>query len=147
MTNEHYLIVSHLAAAGLGLGAVLGTAAILAGPHREATGGSLRRLGYLFRRVFRPWLVLAVAFGFVSVSYIDCDHGNYQAVVGDRDHLHEKSREHVMWMASSLAVAILVYGFAMVPLLWARARKARGASPKTRLRAAGTDDRKGGLVP
>jgi len=138
MSNEHYLLVSYVAAAGLGLAAAVGTALILAGPHREVTGGPPRRLGRLFRRLFPPWLVLAVAFGFVSVSYIDCEHGNYEAVVGDRDHLYEKSREHVRWMAGSLAASLFMYGFALVPLLWARTRRKRGASPKPSNPAAKT---------
>lgn len=144
MSNEQYLLVSYLAAGGLGLAAAVGTALILAGPHRDVTGGPARRLGRLFRRLFPPWLVLAVAFGFVSVSYIDCEHEDYPAVVADRDHLYEKSREHVRWMAGSLAASLFMYGFALVPLLWVRARRSPKGPFKLQDGPPSPDRRKGG---
>ena len=140
MSNEQYLYVSYLGSAGLGIAAALGTALILAGAHREATGGAAQRLGHLFRRAFPPWLVLAVALGFVSVSYIDCEHRSYEAVVADRAHLDAKVRELVSAMAAYLAVGLGSYASALVLFLWARARQT-GISAKPPGRHTSPGDR------
>ena len=129
MTNEQYLHVSYFSAAAAGLALAVITAAVLAGPHRQATAGAaIRKLGAILRRALPTWLVLAVLLGFASVSYIDCSHENYAKVVADREHLIRKTQEQASSMMLYLAVTIGAYGFVLVPLLWARMRRARGES-------------------
>lgn len=126
MTNEQYLYVSYFAAAVGGIGLAALTAIILAHPHRQATEGPiLPKLGKLLRRVFPSWLILTVLLGFISVSYIDCAHDNYAAVVADRDHLVSKTQEQVHLMSICLAVALTTYAVVLTLFLWARARAQR----------------------
>ena len=126
MTNEQYLYVSYFAcvAGGLCLAAV--TVAVLARPHRRATAANAaKRLGAVLRRVFPAWLVLAVLLGFMSVTYFDCGHSSYSSIVGDREHLIEKTQEQVSHMSLYLATGIFVYCLGFVLFLWTRARHMR----------------------
>lgn len=126
MTNEQLLHISYFASAAVGVGLAVITALILARPHRLATAGTvLRKLGSILRRVLPSWLVLAALLGFMSVSYFDCGHSDYAAIVADRPHLIDKTQEHLSRMSLYLAVALTAYGFVLVLFLWARARRMR----------------------
>jgi hypothetical protein len=123
MTNEVYLYVSYFGAAAGGAGLALATTAVLAKPNRLATVGKARdTLGRILRRAFPAWLILAVAMGFASVTYFDCQHTNYTSITGDYDHLVRKTLEQASAMSYYLAAAIVAYGFVLVAFLWARAR-------------------------
>lgn len=123
MTNESYLNVSYFAAVILGLFLAVMTWFILYRPHKEATtAAKIEKLGSLVRRVFPSWLILAVLLAFISVSYFDCDHTNYEQIVADRDHLVDKTQEQVYTMLVCLAVALFSYCFVLVLFLWARAK-------------------------
>ena len=126
MTNEQYLYVSYFAAATVGVAGAIIMAVILSRPHREATSGATPPFGCLLRRAFPSWLILAVLLGFMSVTYVDYNHSDYAAVVADRDHLYEKTREQTAAMALYLAGMLVVYGFVLMFFLWARARRMRG---------------------
>ena len=124
MTNEQYLYVSYFAAAAGGACLAVVSAVVMARPHRLATAGVVvQKLGALLRRVFPVWLVLAVLLGFLSVSYIDCAHSDYAQVVEDRQHLVHTTQDQASAMMQYLAVALLTYGFVLMLLLWARARR------------------------
>jgi nitrate reductase gamma subunit len=125
VTNELYLYISYFAAATGGVLFAAATAALwLRRSHREATGvRASGRLGKVLRRAFPAWLVLAVLLGFTSVTYFDCGHGGYAAVVADRGHLVHKTQEQVTAMARYLAVALIAYGFVLTAVLAARARR------------------------
>jgi tellurite resistance protein TehA-like permease len=123
MTNESYLNVSYFAAVILGLILAVMTWFILYRPHKEATtAAKIEKLGSLLRRVFPSWLILAVLLAFISVSYFDCDHTDYEQIVADRDHLVGKTQEQVYTMLISLAVALFSYCFVLVLFLWVRAK-------------------------
>jgi purine-cytosine permease-like protein len=123
VTNEQYLQVSYFLAATAGVVAAVVTGLLLARAHREATEApALARLGKLLRRVFPTWLILAVLLGFLSVSYFDCDHHSYSAVVANREYLVNKTEEQASSMARYLATALIAYGFVLAGFLLARAR-------------------------
>jgi hypothetical protein len=127
VTNEEYLHASYFAAIAIGVLVAVASAAWLASGHREATHGpGVARLGKVVRRAFPPWLILAVLLGFASVTYFDCGHDTYGKIVADRAHLVSKTQEQAAAMARYLAVAIMGYGFVMVLMLWARARRTSG---------------------
>lgn len=126
MTNEHYLYVSYFAAAAAGAAGALVVALILRRPHREATAGG-GAMGTLLCRALPAWLILGVLLAFTSVSYFDCAHGDYAKIVAGRDYLVAKTQEQTVVMARVMAVGLLVYGFALVPFLWGRARIGRRA--------------------
>ena len=125
MTNEQYLYVSYFAAVGVALGMVVVVTMILRRPHAEALGATTSRLGPMLRRVFPPWLILAVLMGFLSVSYFDCGHGTYESIVENREYLVRKTGEQTSAMARYLAAALTGYGLVMVLALWVRARHGR----------------------
>ena len=94
VTNEQYLYVSYFVAAGAGITAAAVMIVWLGRTHREATGGAAAKgLGIVLRRAFPTWLVLAVLLGFMSVTYYDCGHDSYTAIVADREHLFHKTQE------------------------------------------------------
>ena len=129
MTNETYLVVSYFAAAAGGAGLAVATAAVLAGPNRLATiGKACDTLGRILRRAFPAWLILAVAMGFASVTYFDCQHTNYASITGDYNHLVRKTQEQASAMSYYLAAAIVAYGFVLAAFLWARARTSRNGA-------------------
>lgn len=124
MTNEQYLQVSYFASAAAGVGLAVVTSLILARPHRAATAGAvLRKLGSILRRALPTWLVLTVLLSFMSVSYFDCGHSDYAAIVGDRPHLVERTQEQLSRMLLCLAIAVAAYGFVLMLFLWGRARR------------------------
>jgi hypothetical protein len=123
VTNEQYLQTSYFVAAAAGVVVALGTGFVLAGAHRQATAVPvLTWLGKLLRRLFPTWLILAVLLGFVSVSYLDCNHHSYSEIVADRNHLVHKTEEQAATMARYLALALIAYGFVLLAFLWARVR-------------------------
>lgn len=125
MTNDQYLQVSYFIAAAAGVVAAVATGLLLARPHREATEDpALARLGKLLRRFFPTWLILAVLLGFLSVSYLDCNHHSYSDVVAHREYLVDKTEEQGTTMARYLAIALIAYGFVLGGVLLARARAA-----------------------
>jgi hypothetical protein len=132
VTNETYLYVSYFAAVSLGLVLTFVILAILRGPHREATAiGTAKKVGSFMRRVFPLWLIVAVLLAFISVSYIDCSHKDYQQVVADRGHLVSKTQEQVWTMLAWLAVALFTYCLMLVLFLWAAARTRRNKGGET----------------
>ncbi len=85
------------------------------------------------KRIFPLWLIVAVLLAFISVSYIDCSHKDYQQVVADRGHLVSKTREQVWTMLAWLAVALFTYCLMLVLFLWAVARRRRHEETVRRL--------------
>ena len=126
MMNEKYLYISYFASVILGLVLTTVTLVILRRPHQEATiGAKVRKLGSLMKRILPAWLVLTELLAFISVSYIDCDHTNYEQVVADRDHLISKTQEQVSNMSLWLAIALFTYCFVFVLFLLIKARVKR----------------------
>jgi hypothetical protein len=130
MTNEIYLYVSYFAAVVLGLVLAAATVVALRKPLMEATGADkVKKLGLLVRRVFSFWVFVAVLLAFISVSYIDCSHETYAKVVADRDHLIDKTQQHVSRISIALAVALFTYCIGLVFFLWSSARSKLRLSP------------------
>ena len=126
MTNETYLYVSYFAAVSLGLVLTFVILAILRGPHQEATAiATAKKVGSFMRRIFPSWLIIAVLLAFISVSYIDCAHKDYQQVVADRSYLVSKTREQVYTMLRWLAVALFAYCLMLVLFVCAVAKARR----------------------
>jgi len=123
MTNEMYLYTSYFAAIIVGLVIATVTLVILHKPHLQATSGAKAgQLGSLMRRVFPSWLILTALLAFILVSYIDCNHSNYEQVVADRDHLIDKTHEQISNMLIWLAFALFTYCFVLVFFLLAKAK-------------------------
>jgi len=117
VTNEDYLIVSYFCAAGGGVACAAATALLLRGPLRRAVAAVLGPVARAFRRVLPAWLVLLVLFAFTSVSYLDCDHSNYQEVVKDRAHMQQVTRTQASEMLNFLAAGLLAYAAALALML------------------------------
>jgi hypothetical protein len=118
VTNEQYLYVSYVGAIALGVALAVITAALLRHSHHQAmAAAAFRHVGAILKRAFPAWLVLAALLGFVSVSYIDCDHHNYAQVVADRDYLFECSRLHASRMLYCLVGALMAYTLTLTILL------------------------------
>lgn len=126
MTNEQYLYVSYFAVAAAGISLAVLTAVILARPNRQATENHIfPQLGRFLRRAFPSWLMLMVLLGFISVSYIDCEHTNYSQVVADRGHLVSRTQNQLSQMSIYLSIALMSYAVVLILFLWARARAQR----------------------
>ena len=126
MTNEQYLHISYFVAAAGGAGLAVLMAIILACPNRQATKAkTLPELGRFLRRAFPSWLILMVLLGFISVSYIDCEHTNYSKVVADRNHLVDITQQQVSRMSIDLGIALMSYLVVLMLFLWACARAQR----------------------
>ena len=124
MTNESYLVVSYFAAAGAGVLLAVLTALLLSAPLRGALAAVARPLATVFRRALPSWLILAVLFGFFSVTYFDCSHNTYQKIVADPHHLVQKNFEQGADMAEYLATALAAYSLVLVFSLLGAARRA-----------------------
>jgi len=140
MTNESFLRLTYFLALAAGLLAAAACAFLLRRPLRRATirlrHSSLRTL---IRRAFPTWLLTAVVLGFLSVSYIDCGHDTYAEIIADRPHLIRKTCDQASRMAYFLAVALLLGGFLLIPVLWAGSRKKQKLSPPPSPAAANPD--------
>ena len=136
MTNEQYLIVSYFTAAGGGLVMAVITAALLRGALRQALRSVLSPLGRLLRRVLPAWLILAVLFAFMSVSYFDCTHHTYQEVVADRPHMIDVTRAQIQHMLLYVSIAMFAYTLGLAVMLAISPRIA-GNEPKDDTRSAG----------
>ena len=113
MTNEAYLVGSYLAAAVGGVLLAGLTALWLAGPLRRAAAPLRGAVGCLFGRALPAWLILLVLGGFFAVSYIDCDHTTYEAVVADRAHLEDVTAEQARHILTYLGVGVLSFSAAL----------------------------------
>lgn len=113
MTNEHYLIVSYFAAAGGGLCLAVLTVALLRGPARRAVECLLGPVARTLRRLLPTWLILLVLFAFLSVSYFDCEHHDYQQIVQDRPYLENVTHQQAENMVMCLCIALLCYALAL----------------------------------
>ena len=113
MTNEQYLVVSYFAAAAAGVVASVLTALVLYKPLRGAVEMLLAPAGRLLRRLLPMWLILAVLFAFMSVSYLDCGHHSYREVVEDRPHLVNTTHSQARTMAAYLGVGLVSYCLAL----------------------------------
>jgi len=130
VTNETFLYLSYFSALILGLGLACVTLAALRKSHREIIASdAVGMLGSLIKRVFSFWVFVAVLLAFISVSYIDCSHENYASVVADRDHLVNKTQEHLSRMSICLAVALFTYCLALILFLWAGVKARQSAPP------------------
>lgn len=109
MTNERYLIVSYFCAAAGGILAAMLTAFALRSPLGKAVAAVLSPVGKVLRRALPAWLILAVLFGFMSVSYINCGHSNYEAVVKDTEYLKQVTYDQIGRMMHYLCAAMLSY--------------------------------------
>ncbi len=124
MTNDEYLVVSYIAARDLGIITVVTIALLMRRPLRLAVVGLAGRIGLIARRVFPIWLMLLVLFAFMSVSYLDCSHHNYQQVVAEKDYLVERTCLQTEHMMLWLAIGILAFSMALsVMLLVCRPKK------------------------
>ena len=130
MTNETFLYLSYFSALVLGLVLACVMLVVLRKSHREIIASDkVRKLGSLIKRVFSFWVFVAVLLAFISVSYIDCSHENYASVIADRDHLVNKTQEHLSRMSICLAVALFTYCLALVLFLWAGVKAKQSAPP------------------
>jgi len=124
MTNEAYLTVSYFCAAAAGVAAAIATGLLLRGPLRQAVVHVVVPVAQAVRWMLPAWLVLAILFAFTTISYIDCEHENYAAVVTDRDHLKDATRTQAAAMLRWLCSALLVYSLGLVVVLALCMRKA-----------------------
>ena len=109
MTSEQYLIVSYFTAVACGVLAAVVTVLALRKGLAEAVATVMAPLGRVLRRVLPVWLILVVLCGFLSVSYMDCDHHDYEGVVADRPHLVATTHTQASRMAAYLGVGLLAY--------------------------------------
>ncbi len=111
MSNEQYLIVSYfvvgLACVGLGCATFAILRRSLAALASAAPGGGL---GWVFRKLFLPGLVLASLTGFFSVAFRSCTRDTYQEIIAERSYLVAKNHEQLSAALSHLAWALLVWG-------------------------------------
>lgn len=113
MTNEAYLVFSYFAVAVGGVVLAGLTALWLAGPLRRATAPLRGAIARLFRRALPAWLVLLVLGGFLSVSYIDCAHQTYEAVVADRAHMQDVTANQARHVLTYLGIGLLSFSLAL----------------------------------
>ena len=128
MTNERYLIVSYFAGAAVSL--AVGTLVYVYlrrsfGEVADAVSG--RRFSTILKRLFPFGMVFPAFLGFISVSYLSCNHDTYTKVVQSRDYLLQKNQEQLSMTLFSLVVAILVWDQILV-FVRKFAEKARGKS-------------------
>ncbi len=118
MTNEQYLIVSYFSAAGGGIAVAVLTALLLRSRLRGAVRSLVKPMGRIMRRLLPTWLILMVLFAFMSVSYLDCEHHDYQQVVEDRPHMvdvtHNQLKDMTTWLAVGLSVFALVLSVILI---------------------------------
>jgi hypothetical protein len=115
MTNEHYLIVSYFVSAGVSL--VLGTLVyfFLRRSFGEvASTVSGKNFPTILKRLFPVGLVFPALMGFISVSYLSCDHETYAKIVKSKDYLVQKNQEQVATTLFALVVAILFWDLVLV---------------------------------
>ena len=124
MTNEHYLMVSYFAAAVAGVAATVAVAIVLRKPLREALAACATPLARIVRRALPAWLVLAVLFGFLSVTYFDCGHNSYEKIVADRGHLVSKTCEQGSAMSLYVAGGLVLFSLVVGLCVFAHARRA-----------------------
>ena len=124
MTNETYLTVSYFCAAATGVAAAIATGLLLRGPLRRAVAHVVAPVARAVRRMLPAWLVLAALFAFTTVSYIDCEHKDYAAVIANRDHLEHVTRTQAATMLYWLCYALLAYSLGLVVVLALCTRKA-----------------------
>ncbi len=117
MTNDEYLVVSYIAAIDIGVIAAALIALLMSRPLRHAVSGLVGRIGHVARRVFPIWLVLLVLFAFMSVSYLDCKHHDYQQVVAEREYLVQRTQLQTERMMLWLAGGILAFSLALAVML------------------------------
>jgi len=113
VTNETYLVVSYFTALAAAVVLALLTITWLRGGARRALAGRDGKLANFLRRVLSPWVVLVAMFAFLSVSYFDCSHKNYQAVVQDREHLEDVSRSHASRITGFVTFGVFCYAVAL----------------------------------
>lgn len=85
------------------------TALALRSPLGKAVSAMLSPVGKMLRRALPAWLILAVLFAFMSVSYFDCDHCTYKSVVENRAYLERITCEQIVTMMHYLCAAMLSY--------------------------------------
>jgi hypothetical protein len=115
MTNDRYLVISYFVSAGICLGA-----GMLVYFHLRRSLGAFadaafaRRLGTILKRLFPFGLLLPALMGFMSVTYLSCNHTTYEKIVESRKYLVEKNQEQLSSTLFSLAVAILVWDLVLI---------------------------------
>jgi len=123
MSNEQYLVTSYFAAAGAGVAVAVAVALVLRKPLRRALEACATPPARLLRRALPVWLILAVLLGFLSVTYVDCEHGSYETIVADRDHLVEKTREQGSAMSLYVAGGLVLFSLLVGLYVFAHTRK------------------------
>jgi len=115
MSNEHYLIASYFASAAASI--ALGTVVYLylQRPFGEiAETASKKGFAAILKKVFPFGLLFPALMGFVSVSYVSCNHETYEKIVQDRKYLVERNQQQLSATLLSLVIAILVWNLLLV---------------------------------
>jgi hypothetical protein len=122
MTNEQYLYVSYILAAGTGVAAADVTALVLRGPLGQAIARFTAPARRFMSRSLVLWLVMGAVLAFTSVTYFDCGHNSYQSVVQDMPHMVAKTHEQASSILKYLLVGVLTYALALAIILaiWRR---------------------------
>jgi hypothetical protein len=123
MGNEPYLTVSYFAAAAAGVVGAVVVALVLRKALRRALAVCTSPLAHLLRRALPAWLILAVLLGFLSVTYFDCEHGSYETIVADREHLIGKTCEQGSTMSLYVAGGLVLFSLLVGLAIFAHARK------------------------
>jgi hypothetical protein len=115
MSNEHYLIASYFASAAASI--ALGTVVYLylQRPFGEiAETASKKGFAAILKKVFPFGLFFPALMGFISVSYVSCNHETYEKIVQDRKYLVERNQQELSATLLFLVVAILVWNLLLV---------------------------------
>ena len=115
MSNEHYLIASYFASAAVSI--ALGTLVYLylRRPFGEiAETASKKWFAAILKKVFPFGLFFPALMGFISVSYVSCNHETYEKIVQDRKYLVERNQQELSATLLFLVVAILVWNLLLV---------------------------------
>ncbi len=115
MTNEQYLIASYFAGAAISI--VLGTLVYFYlrrsfGEFVETASGN--RLPSVLKKLFPCGVIFPALMGFISVTYLSCNHETYEKIVQNRQYLVEKNHEQLSSILLSLLIAILVWNVLLI---------------------------------
>jgi hypothetical protein len=109
--------VSYFIVAGGSVVAGAVTALILRGSLRKAVAWIAAPVGRFLGRGFVAWTLLAAMLGFLSVSYFDCNHGTYQSIVQDREHMVKVTHTQVSAIFQYLLIALMAYSLGLAVML------------------------------
>ena len=117
MSNEQYLIASYFAVAAGALASGVLTAVVMRGPLVKAVRCVARPFSKLLGRGLVVWCILAAMLGFLSVSYMDCNHDSYDSVVADRPHIEQVTHSLASSSLNYLTLGVFVYTLGLSVML------------------------------